>query len=97
MKTKSKLVILELIGGLFGWAWIIASLFVLYYIVMAVGFHGHWSKALLAFVIGAVSKWMAKGFKDNQQRVSFEADLIEKGYTPHEAGKMWISRYLKNG
>jgi hypothetical protein len=54
MNTKSKVVILEFIGGLFGWAWIIASLSGQYFIVMAVGFNGKWSKVFWAFGIAAI-------------------------------------------
>ena len=29
----------------------------------------------------------------NKQRVAYEADLINKGYTPEQAGREWIQRY----
>jgi uncharacterized membrane protein len=36
MNTKSKLIILELIAGLFGWVWVIASIAMFYFLVMVV-------------------------------------------------------------
>lgn len=41
-----------------------------------------------------MAKWLAKGFRDNQQRVAFEAELIAQGYSPKEAAKEWLSRYM---
>ena len=96
MRTPIKLAILELIAGLFGWVWIIASFSGLYFILMAVGFHGKWSKVFWAFGIAAVSKWMTRGFMGNQQRVAFEAALVKEGYTPQDAAQEWITRYMKN-
>lgn len=94
MKTKTKLVWLELVGGIFGWIWIVASVVTLYFLVMAVFSDSPWSRFFWAFGVGAIAKWLASGFRDNQQRVAFEADLIAKGYSCEEAAKEWLSRYM---
>ena len=46
MQLRKKLMLLELIAGLFGWVWIFASLAFLYFLAVAVFSHGTWSKAL---------------------------------------------------
>lgn len=96
METKWKLAILEFVAGMFGWIWIIASLAALYFLAMAVFSDGTWSNFFWAVGASVVTKWLAKGFDDNQQRVAFEAKLISEGYTPEEAAKEWTSRYVKS-
>jgi hypothetical protein len=49
MQTRSKLVLLELVGGLFGWTWIIASVASVYFLVAALAFNGRWSSLFWAF------------------------------------------------
>jgi hypothetical protein len=90
MSTKTKLAILELIAGAFGWGWMIAGGFAVYYLVMAVGFDGSWSSFIIALVIGGIAKWLAKGFEDNKRRVAFEANLMANGMSPAEAANAWV-------
>lgn len=96
MKTRTKLVLLELIGGLFGWLWILASITAVWFLVAAIAFHGQWARLGWAFGIAVIGKWLARGFMDNQARVAFEADLVAKGRSPEEAAKEWIRRYSRN-
>lgn len=95
MTTKGKLVTLELLTGFFGWGWLIAGAATLYFLVMAIGFDGSWANAGIAFVVGAVCKWLARGFNDNKTRVAFEAELVRQGKTPEEAAKAWFNAYNK--
>jgi membrane protein implicated in regulation of membrane protease activity len=94
MQTKAKLALLELIGGFFGWLWIGASLFALYALAMAVFSTHPWSQFLWAVGVSVLAKWLARGFRDNQQRVAFVAQLISQGHTPEQASKEWLSRYM---
>lgn len=96
METKTKLVWLELVGGILGWLWILASVVALYFLVMATFFDSPWPRFFWALGIGAVAKWLAKGFRDNQQRVAFQAELMAKGYSREEASKEWFDRYMGN-
>lgn len=96
MTTKQKLTILELVSGILGWGWLIAGAATLYFVVMAIGFDGAWANAGIAFAVGAVCKWLAKGFHDNKNRVAFEAEMVRKGMAPEEAGKAWLDTYNSN-
>ena len=87
--------ILELIAGLFGWTWWIASIAALVYFVLAIGFDGRWSRFFWAVGIGAIAKWLSKGFQDHQIRVAFEAKKIAEGMSPEEAGREWMEQYLE--
>lgn len=73
MQVKNKLMILELISGLFGWGWIVASIATLYFFVMAIGFEGEWSPFFWAFGAGAIAKWLAGGFEENKLRIARES------------------------
>lgn len=85
MSTRTKLVILELISGLFGWGWLIAAGVALYFLVMAVGFDGSWLPFVIAVAVSGVCKWLARGLEDNKRRVAIEADMMDKGMSREEA------------
>jgi hypothetical protein len=93
METRTKLVTLELIGGIFGWIWIIASLAALYFFAVALMFSGRWSLFFWSFGTGALCKWLARGFNDSKNRVAYEAELISQGFSKEEAGRAWIEAY----
>lgn len=82
MQTRSKLALLELVGGLFGWLWIIASIASIYFLVAALAFNGRWSNLFWAVGTGVVAKWLARGLNDHQKRVAYEAELVSRGLTP---------------
>ena len=93
MQTKTKMVWLELLGGLFGWVWIIASLGTIYFLLVAIFAGSPWSRVGWAFGAGVVAKWLARGFNDHNVRMAFTADLVAKGYTAEAAGEEWYARY----
>jgi hypothetical protein len=95
MELRAKLVWLELVGGIFGWVWIVASVTALYCLVVAIFFDSPWSRFFWAFGIGIIAKWLAKGFRDNQLRVAFVAELMEKGLSREEASREWFERYTQ--
>lgn len=96
MELRTKLVCLELIGGIFGWVWILASVAALYFLVAAIFFDSPWSRLFWAFGIGVAAKWLARGFRDNQLRVAFVAEQMEKGLSHEEASREWFERYMRN-
>jgi uncharacterized protein YpuA (DUF1002 family) len=94
MKTRTKVVFLELVAGIFGWMWLAAGAATFYFIITAIWFNGSWSMILVAIAISIICKWLAKGFHDNKIRVAYEAELISQGMTAEEAGKSWVRAYL---
>jgi len=96
METQTKLFWLELVGGILGWVWILASVAALYFLVMSVFSDSPWSRFFWAFGTGVIAKWLAKGFRDNQIRVGFIAELMAKGFSQEEATKEWFQRYMGN-
>ena len=87
MPSRAKPVFLELVSGAFGWAWLIAGGFAIYYFVMAIGFEGSWVPFIIALVISGIAKWLLRGFESNKRRVASEADLVAKDMPPQDAGK----------
>jgi len=90
MQTRTKLMALELIGGLFGWVWIFASIASVYLFVAAIAFGGRWQSLLWALGCSAVAKWLAKGFNASQARVGYEAELVAHGLSGEEAAEAWV-------
>lgn len=95
MQTRSKLALLQLIGGLFGWIWIIASVASIYFLVAALAFNGRWSSLFWAVGTGVVAKWLARGFNDHQRRVAYEAELVSRGLSPKQAQEAWLMAYTQ--
>ena len=93
MKTHTKLVWLELIGGIFGLIWIGASIIAIILVILALGFGWSWWNVLWAAAVGIVAKLLLRGFMDSQRRVSYEASLMEQGISKEEAGREWLGKY----
>ena len=70
MEKQRKLVILELLSGLFGWTWIIASIGALYFFVSAIAFSGIWSSFIWAIGVGAGAKWITRVIEKNRMKSS---------------------------
>ncbi len=92
MSPKRQLLVFELLSGLFGWVWIGASVSVLGFVAMALASDWSWWNVLYAVIVGAVAKWLAKGFLDNRRLVL----LIQEGMTREEAARHWINEYSKS-
>lgn len=93
MQTQSKLAILELIAGLLGWVWLLASIASIYFLIVALAFNGQWSNFFWVIGVGVVAKWLTSGFRDHQLRVAYEAQLVSSGLSPDEARAAWYSAY----
>jgi len=93
MNRKSKLAILELLVGLFGWVWIVASIVALYFLAIAVFSDGAWSQFFWALGTSIVAKWLARGFEENKERVAYEEKLIDEEYSHEETGKKTVQEY----
>jgi hypothetical protein len=93
MTTRSKLIIFEVIAGLFGWVWIAGGILTLVFAGLALFGEWSWWNVLYAVIISGVAKWLARGFADNQRRVAFEANMVSKGMSPEEAARAWVAAY----
>ena len=74
MKKISKLMIFELLEGLFGWVYIGASIATLYFVISVIFFDGTWISFFWAFGVGAIARWLASGFKENKIRINLEGE-----------------------
>ena len=90
MTQQGKLAALELIGGVFGWIWIVSSVAALYFIYAVIWDDGTWTNFFWAIGAGVISKWLARGFNENKARVSVETHLMEQGMTAEEAAQAYI-------
>lgn len=95
MPVPGSAMIYELLGGIFGWVWILAGLATLVFAGMALFSHYPWWWAGIALLVSGVAKWLAKGFRDNRNRVMYEAHLREQGLSPEEAAKRWTENYFQ--
>ncbi len=91
MKTKTKLVILELSGGLFGWIWIGASIGAIYFLYGVMANDAPWSNLLWSIAIGFVAKLIAAALDGNQRRLDYVDQLTERGYVLADAEFAWYT------
>jgi len=56
MKPINKAMWFELVGGIFGWVWIAASIGAIYFLVQAVFYDGSWVNLVGAMLTGGISK-----------------------------------------
>lgn len=82
MKTIHKAMLLELLGGLFGWAWMISGAIMLYFLVAAIFFSGSWKTFFIFLGISFVCKCMAQGFNHHKAAAMlkhrFETEVMSK-------------------
>lgn len=89
MKNSTARIILELLGGLFGWIWIGASIASLYFSYGALANDAPWSSLLWSVGIGLFAKQVAVVLNGNQQRLDYVDQLIQRGYTKLDASAAW--------
>ena len=83
-KPPKSAVIYELLGSLFGWVWLLSIPVTLFFIVRAIWFDGGWAAVLIIVGIGAVCKWLLRGFEENKARVYREANMRADGHREEE-------------
>ena len=91
MKTSTKLILLELFGGLFGWVWIGAAIATIYFLYGALVNDAPWSNLLWSIAIGFISKSLAVAMGGNQRRLDYVEQLTTRGYLRADAATAWIT------
>ena len=91
MRISTKLIILELLGGIFGWIWIGASIASLYFLYVALANDAAWSSLLWSVGIGFISKRITYVLNENQHRIHYVDQLVSRGHTRGEAASAWLT------
>lgn len=89
MKISTARIILELLGGLFGWVWIGASIASLYFLYGALANDAPWSPLIWSVGTGIIAKQVAVVLNGNHQRLDYVDQLIQRGYTNLDALAAW--------
>jgi len=95
VKKRTKFIILQLLGGIFGGVWIGAAIAAVYFLYGCLANDAPWSYVLWSAATGLVVKQIAAAFTGIKQRLDYEHQLIERGYPPAEASGAW--RISTNG
>jgi hypothetical protein len=81
----------ELLGGVFGWTWIVLALASFWLFVRALFFGGNWGSFFIALVASGASKRLYSYSDIASQAAAFKKPLIEKGLAKEQARKAWIA------
>jgi len=89
MKTTTKLVILGLLGGIFSWLWVVASVAAIYFLYEVLAHDAPWSFLLWSVVAGLVAKQSATSIYDAKRRLDYVDQLMDRGYVQVDAEAAW--------
>ena len=95
MKITIKLLILELLGGIFGMICVGSAIASVYFLYGASANGAPWSYVLWSIGIGFIAMQIAAAVNVGIQRIDYVNHLIERGYTHGEAAEAW--RTASNG
>ena len=69
-----------------------------YFLLYAVFWGGDWNLVIYAFLAGALSKLLLRGFRDASEQIKVERYLItEWKYSPKQARLLWMYAYGDGG
>jgi hypothetical protein len=89
MKTRTKLIILRLLGGIFWCVFIGASFAAIYFLYGTLAYDAPWPHLLWSIGIAFIAKQISDVLNDNKQRVDYVDQLMERGYAQGEAVEAW--------
>lgn len=97
-KQMYKFLILQTIGAIFGYIWILSIPTSIFLVVMAIFFGWSWTNLIVVLVCGGIAKMLLRGFRDTAERLKLEHFLVNKhGYTLQQARKFWETAYGDGG
>lgn len=70
---RTKLLVLEILEGIFGWTWMLASLASVGFFISALFFHVTWNWLFLAIIVAVVSKGLLQGVIAGRHQVHANA------------------------
>jgi hypothetical protein len=89
IKIKLKLVILDVLGGIFGWIWIGAAIASVYFLYGVLASAAPWSNLIWSLGVAFLAKCLSVSFNDHKQRVDYVDQLIRRGHTQTAATEAW--------
>jgi hypothetical protein len=89
MKITTKLLILELLGGMFGLICASAAIASVYFMYGAFAKVARWSYVIWAFGAGFIAMLIADALIGGRQRVDFVDQFIGRGYSKGDAVEAW--------
>jgi hypothetical protein len=80
----------ELLGGVFGWTWMVLAVASFGLFLRALFFGGSWRGFFIALAASGACKRLYGYSGTARQAVAFKEPLIEQGFSKAEARKAWI-------
>ena len=91
MKIKTKLLILDLLNGVFGLLWAGAAIASVFFLYGALANDAPWPYLIWSIIGGFIAMQIAAALNDNKHRLDYVNQLTERGYTPAAAGEAWLT------
>lgn len=89
MKTRTKLIALEWLGGLFDLIWIGAFVVLVYFLYGALAKDTPWPYLGWLLAVVCIAKQIASVLKNKKQRVDYVDQLTDRGYERKDAEAAW--------
>jgi hypothetical protein len=90
-KMKTALVVLGLLGELFAWSWVAASIVTLWSLYQAIANDGSWLHMLWSATAASTAMAIAFVLSGNKRRLDYVYQLQQRGYPKSEADLAWRS------
>jgi hypothetical protein len=89
VKTRPKLIALELLGAMFNLIWIGALLVLVYFLYGAFTKGTPWPYLGWSLAVVVIAKQIAAVLKNKEQRVDYVGQLTDRGYERDDAEAAW--------
>ena len=81
MRPIRKAMWFELVGGIFGWVWIAASIGAIYFLVQAVFYDGSWMNLVIVMLTGGISKVVLRECEARKNLLMTQESINSDGNT----------------
>lgn len=91
MKTKTKLLFLGILGGIFEWIWIGFLAASAYFLYTALVDNSLWTYPLWSLVAGFIARYLGGALDSSRQQVDYVDQVVVRGYTQADARMAWYT------
>jgi hypothetical protein len=93
MKTKTKLLILDWLSGIFALIFAVASISSVYFLYGVFATVSPWFYPLWSFSAGVLALLIAAALNRSKRRMAYMGQLMQRGYRHAEAAEAWRTAF----
>ena len=91
MTIKTKLLILDLLNGVFGLLWAGAAIASVFFLYDVLANDAPWPYLIWSIIGGFIAMQIAAALNYNKHRIDYVNQITERGFTPAAAAEAWLT------